>query len=333
MEKNPVFEFSEESSPNDRNGGRDTPLMRPKQAPQKKVSRRVLALAVVAVITLLVFGGVVAIIVFRPSTSESSSDKQEIESLKQQLKHLRQLVSRLDQHVNNTYTMQDASIRALQLQVNIATQINREETRVHLQQHNKSIIKLQADFMASKQLFAQNITEVRDVQNNLLSSNQMLVDNVSTVHLVTKELSTGQVNISHQLQYLQNSVHQQPSMQVNTSESKLLFSVSVHTIHSSITSVALTCEGLTAPPVHGQISVEHGPNSLSHGLGSVATYSCDPGYALVGQTTRTCEDTNGGTVTTGTWSNSPPSCQGIARISVYNTLSSINHFLRKVRYI
>ena len=44
---------------------------------------------------------------------------------------------------------------------------------------------------------------------------------------------------------------------------------------------------------------------------SVATYSCDPGYALVGQTTRTCEDTNGGTVTTGTWSGNQPFCQGI----------------------
>ena len=74
---------------------------------------------------------------------------------------------------------------------------------------------------------------------------------------------------------------------------------------------ALTCEGL-APPNNGKISVSPGANSLSYGLGSVATYFCDPGYALVGQTTRTCEDTNGGTVTTGTWSGTPPHCQGIS---------------------
>ena len=72
---------------------------------------------------------------------------------------------------------------------------------------------------------------------------------------------------------------------------------------------ALTCEELSLPD-NGVISVTPGPNSLSHGLGSVATYSCDPGYALVGQSTRTCEDTNGGTVTTGTWSGTPPYCQG-----------------------
>ena len=104
-----MFELSEESPPSDRNVRRDTSLTRYKQAPQKKVSGRVLALAVVAAITILVFGGVVALVVFRPSTSESSSDKQEIESLKQQLENLRQLVSRLDQHMNNTYSMQDAT--------------------------------------------------------------------------------------------------------------------------------------------------------------------------------------------------------------------------------
>ena len=72
---------------------------------------------------------------------------------------------------------------------------------------------------------------------------------------------------------------------------------------------AITCEELSAPD-NGEISVAPGPNSLSQGLGSVATYSCDPGYTLVGQTTMTCEDTNGGTVTTGIWSGTPPYCQG-----------------------
>ena len=47
-----------------------------------------------------------------------------------------------------------------------------------------------------------------------------------------------------------------------------------------------------------------------YSLGSVAKYSCNTEFALVGQTTRVCEDTNGGTVTTGTWSGSLPTCEG-----------------------
>ena len=48
----------------------------------------------------------------------------------------------------------------------------------------------------------------------------------------------------------------------------------------------------------------------THGVESKITYTCEPGYALVkqSQATRTCEDTNGGTVTTGTWSESGLTC-------------------------
>ena len=80
----------------------------------------------------------------------------------------------------------------------------------------------------------------------------------------------------------------------------------------------LTCEVLSSP-TNGGFSIEAGPNSLSGGLGSVATYTCDPGYALEGQGTRTCEDTNGGTVTMGTWSGAQPSCNGIRLIYMRHT--------------
>ena len=79
--------------------------------------------------------------------------------------------------------------------------------------------------------------------------------------------------------------------------------------HAYVHTEAITCEELS-PPDNGEISVAPGPNSLSTGLRSVATYSCEPGYGPVGQSTRTCEDTNGGTVTTGTWSGTPPHCAG-----------------------
>ena len=80
------------------------------------------------------------------------------------------------------------------------------------------------------------------------------------------------------------------------------------------------CESL-APLANGTVSITPGDNLLSHGLGSVATYSCDPGYALMGQTTRTCEDISGGTVTKGTWSGTEPSCSSQS-LSMY-----LGHYL------
>ena len=74
----------------------------------------------------------------------------------------------------------------------------------------------------------------------------------------------------------------------------------------------MTCDELSQPS-NGDIFVAPGPNSLSRGLGSIAIYFCDLDYALVGQGIRTCEDTNGGTVTTGTWSGTPAYCQGTQR--------------------
>ena len=201
-----MFELSEESPPSDRNGRRDTPLMRSIQAPQKKVSGRVLALAVVAVIAILVLGGLVALIVFRPSTSESSSDKQEIESLKQQLENLRQLVSRLDQHVNNTYSMQDATIRALQSQA----QISREETSVQLQKFNESVLD---NFRITKQIFAANITDTKAAletvrqsflnrldqhMNNTYTSNNIQDETIKALQLqvnITRQISNEEFNV------------------------------------------------------------------------------------------------------------------------------------------
>ena len=41
----------------------------------------------------------------------------------------------------------------------------------------------------------------------------------------------------------------------------------------------------------------------------------------MGQTTRTCEDTNGGTVTTGTWSGTPSYCQGTCKLLLFISIS------------
>ena len=49
---------------------------------------------------------------------------------------------------------------------------------------------------------------------------------------------------------------------------------------------------------------------MTIGLEFTAAYSCNTGFVLVGQTTRVCEDTNGGTVGNGIWSGSAPTCEG-----------------------
>ena len=218
MEKNPVFELSEESPPSDRNGRKDTSHMRSSiQAPQKKVSGRVLALAVVAMIAILVLGGVVALVVFRPSTSESSSDKQEIESLKQQLENLRQLVSRLDQSMNNTYLsygIQNEAIRALQSQA----QISREETSIQLQNFNKSVLDLQTDFQVTKQIFADNVTVMEaafeNARKSLLNRLDQSVNNThasnrlqdETIRALMSQAQISQEATSVQLQKFSESV-------------------------------------------------------------------------------------------------------------------------------
>lgn len=43
-------------------------------------------------------------------------------------------------------------------------------------------------------------------------------------------------------------------------------------------------------------------------FGTTATYSCNSGFALVGNTVRSCGGND--TVTVGSWSGSDPTCQG-----------------------
>ena len=140
---------------------------------------------------------------------------ENITDVKSDLQTSRQsLLNRLDQHMNNTYTsnsMQDETIKALQLQVNITRQVSNEELKNQLQKYNETVVELQVEF--------QNV--LADIQ----SSRKMLVENITAIHLVMQELSTFQVNISHKIQYLQNNVLQRPSIQVNTSESKRLCSM------------------------------------------------------------------------------------------------------------
>ena len=61
----------------------------------------------------------------------------------------------------------------------------------------------------------------------------------------------------------------------------------------------MDCGNLTNP-VNGQISHTAGTT-----FGQTAIYSCNTGFNLVGDNTRTCQ-------ATGVWSQSAPTCQGTA---------------------
>ncbi len=69
---------------------------------------------------------------------------------------------------------------------------------------------------------------------------------------------------------------------------------------------AVYCPPLTTPG-NGSVTISSGVNHLS--VGSVATYSCDPRYALLGPPTRTCEDPDSDD-SVGTWSETMPGCEG-----------------------
>ena len=165
-----MFELPEDSPPIDRGGRTYSPHKESQQVPKKKISGRVLALAVVAVAVLLVIVGVVAIFAFRPTASTSYSNT-ETESLQQQLNSLRQLVSRLEQRVNNTHTSsKDDSFKALQLQVSTATQI--EEMRYQLQKQNESIVDLQQMFVVNTTSTTESLGKLSEQVNHSNSITQ-----------------------------------------------------------------------------------------------------------------------------------------------------------------
>ncbi len=80
------------------------------------------------------------------------------------------------------------------------------------------------------------------------------------------------------------------------------FFISFDTLNVGPTEPPTTCPDLTAP-ANGMISYNMGATS-PRPVDTVATYTCDTGYTLNGGTTRTCGSG-------GSWSGSPPTCQGI----------------------
>ena len=77
----------------------------------------------------------------------------------------------------------------------------------------------------------------------------------------------------------------------------------VHCISSFQTVV--DCSALTNP-ANGQVSQAAGTT-----FGETATYSCNTGYNLVGDNTRTCQ-------ATGEWSGSEPACQSMLYMKLFS---------------
>ena len=86
----------------------------------------------------------------------------------------------------------------------------------------------------------------------------------------------------------------------------------------------ILCPELSAP-ANGGVTL----NTQTFGVGTTATYSCDPGYVLVGEITRTCEDTHRGT--TGTWNGTEPLCDGMQTLIMLNnnTISANKNMLQR----
>ena len=78
----------------------------------------------------------------------------------------------------------------------------------------------------------------------------------------------------------------------------------------------MDCDALPNP-ANGRVSHATGTK-----LGQTATYSCDPGYNLVGDSTRKCQ-------ATGVWSGSAPTCHIHACVYTVRT-QCVKHFLLSI---
>ena len=70
-------------------------------------------------------------------------------------------------------------------------------------------------------------------------------------------------------------------------------------VHNGVLLLTVVNCGILANPANGKVSHTAGTT-----FGQTATYSCNTGYNLVGDSNHTCQ-------ATGNWSGSAPTCQGV----------------------
>ena len=99
----------------------------------------------------------------------------------------------------------------------------------------------------------------------------------------------------------------------------------IHQYDVYFLSTVADCGPLTNP-ANGQVSHTAGTT-----FGQTATYSCNTGYNLVGDSTRTCQ-------ATGVWSGSAPTCQGmnlweifvVENLSQLHKATILKYFLQRI---
>ena len=82
----------------------------------------------------------------------------------------------------------------------------------------------------------------------------------------------------------------------------------------------MECGTLNAT-TNGQVN-----HSAGTTFGQTATYSCDIGYTLEGNSTRTCQ-------ANGMWSGSEPTCQGVLMLSTPECTKSLAHDFTKRSFL
>ena len=104
---------------------------------------------------------------------------------------------------------------------------------------------------------------------------------------------------------------------------EIVFKLDQFILHNGfLLSTVVNCDALT-DPANGQVSHPGGTT-----FGQTATYSCNTGYTLVGDSTRTCQ-------ATGQWSGDAPICQCmlccVCNCTCMYTAQSSNYFCSSVK--
>ena len=221
MEKNPVFdnpvyEFPDQPSMTEVSGGAVPGNARPKHTPGKKISGRTCALATFATLVVLALVGVIAIIVFRPTTTESktetSASSDQVELLEQEMKNLRELISeQATKHASNISSLKELhgnAIQEMQQQLRGSNQIvqqlqyRQNQLNNSNQRSNEIIQQLQNQQHNSNQTIQQKLVQLTTsidakIDNTTEMHNQRYLDYKQTVVSLNEQT---QRNVSQQIE-------------------------------------------------------------------------------------------------------------------------------------
>ncbi len=217
MEKNPVFEFPDQPSMAEVSEGTARGNARPKYTSGKKVPGRTCALATFAALVVLALVGVIAIMVFRPTTTESktetSASSDKVELLKQEMKNLRdQTTSNIsllkELHENAIQEMQqqlsgsNQIIQQLQNQLNSSNQTIQQQISSSKLRNDEIIQELRNELHNSSQKIQQQIVQLivsidAKIDNTTQMHNQRYLDCKQTVVSLNEQT---QRNVSQQIE-------------------------------------------------------------------------------------------------------------------------------------